>query len=189
MVWGYFDFIIMLVSMYERNCLIWYLDLTIPYHWKLCVNNVKLQWKWQHIYHHVEASQHKCHFVDGIFWFIFLNENFRILIYISVKFGPNDLINNDSALVQIMRWHRTSVKPLSQSMMASFTDPYASATTTLIWSFWQPCCTPNIGTSYLRLRNLCKLIEAGAKWPTFCRPHLQMHFRDGKTAPVTTSQH
>ena len=39
------------------------------------------------------------HFADDIFWCIFVNENFRILIKISLKFVPECLIDNNQALV------------------------------------------------------------------------------------------
>ena len=51
---------------------------------------------------------------------IFLNENVWILLNISVKFVPKVQVNNIPALVQIMPWHRSSDKPLSEPMMASF---------------------------------------------------------------------
>ena len=36
----------------------------------------------------------------------------------SLRFVPKSLINNDSALVQIIAWRRTGDKPLSEAMMA-----------------------------------------------------------------------
>ena len=48
---------------------------------------------------------------------IFLNENVRISIKISLKFVPKGPINNNPALVQIMAWRRPGDKPLSESMM------------------------------------------------------------------------
>ena len=56
-------------------------------------------------------------FSDDIFKPIFLNENIRILIKISLKFVPKVPINNISALVQIMSWRRPGDKPLSEPMM------------------------------------------------------------------------
>ena len=41
-------------------------------------------------------------FADNIFKGIFLNENLRILIQISLKFVPQVLVNNNPSLVQIM---------------------------------------------------------------------------------------
>ena len=50
---------------------------------------------------------------------IFLNENVRISIKISLKFVPKGPINNNPALVQIMAWRRSGDKPLSEPMMVS----------------------------------------------------------------------
>ena len=78
-------------------------------------------------YHQVTAShintlrprQNGRHFADYIFKWIFLNENVRISIKISLKFVPKGPINNIPALVQIMAWHRPGDKPLSEPMMVS----------------------------------------------------------------------
>ena len=58
-------------------------------------------------------------FADDTFKRIFLNENVRILIKISLKFVPKGPINNIPALVQIMAWRRSGDKPLSEPMMFS----------------------------------------------------------------------
>ena len=50
---------------------------------------------------------------------IFLKENVRISIKISLKFVPKGPINNNPALVQIMAWRRSDDKPLSEPMMVS----------------------------------------------------------------------
>ena len=44
---------------------------------------------------------------DDIFKCIFLNENDRIPVQISLKFVPRSPINNKAALVQVMAWRRT----------------------------------------------------------------------------------
>ena len=49
---------------------------------------------------------------DHIFKWIFLNENYRILVPISLKFVPRSVIDTMAALVQVMAWHRTGNKPL-----------------------------------------------------------------------------
>ena len=56
-------------------------------------------------------------FADDIFKYIFVNENVRISIKISLKFVPKRLINNIPALVQIMAWRRLGDKPLSEAMV------------------------------------------------------------------------
>ena len=57
------------------------------------------------------------HFADDILKRIFLNENARIAIKISLKFVPKGPINSIPALVQIMAWRRPGDKPLSEPMM------------------------------------------------------------------------
>ena len=61
---------------------------------------------------------------DGNFKRIFLNENDRIPIRLSVKFVPRSPIDNNPALVQEMAWHRTGDKPLPEPMSTQFTDAY-----------------------------------------------------------------
>ena len=58
-------------------------------------------------------------FAGDTFECIFLNENVRISIKISLKFVPKGPINNNPALVQIMAWRRSGDKPLSEPMMVS----------------------------------------------------------------------
>ena len=55
---------------------------------------------------------------------IFLNENFWISNYISLKCILHCLIDNMSSLVQIMACHRIGDKPLSRPMMVQSTDAY-----------------------------------------------------------------
>ena len=50
---------------------------------------------------------------------IFLNENVRISLKISLKIVPKGPINNNPALVQIMAWRRPGDKPLSEPTMVS----------------------------------------------------------------------
>ena len=45
-------------------------------------------------------------FADDIFKCIFINENLRILMHISLKFGPSGPVYNNPSLVQIMTWRR-----------------------------------------------------------------------------------
>ena len=64
----------------------------------------------------LRPRQNGRHFPD-IFKRIFLNENIRILIKISLKFVPQGPINNIPAMAQIMFWLRPGNKPLSEPMM------------------------------------------------------------------------
>ena len=61
---------------------------------------------------------------DNIFKCIFVNEKFCILIKISLKFVPKGPIDNNSALVYIMAWHRIGYKPLSEPMVTWFIYAY-----------------------------------------------------------------
>ena len=72
----------------------------------------------------LRPRQNGHHFPDDIFKCIFLNENVWISIRISLKFAPEVPINNKPALIQIMAWRLTGAKPLSEPMMAYFTDAY-----------------------------------------------------------------
>ena len=65
----------------------------------------------------LRPRQNGRHFADDTFKRIFVNENVRILIEISLKFVPKGPINNIPALVQIMAWRRPGDKPLSEPMM------------------------------------------------------------------------
>ena len=65
----------------------------------------------------LRPRQNGRHFADDTFKRIFMNENVKISINISLKFVPKGLINNIPALVQIMAWRRPGDKPLSEPMM------------------------------------------------------------------------
>ena len=61
---------------------------------------------------------------DDIFKCIFLSENDRISIKISLTFVPRSPIDNKAALVQVMAWRRIGDKSLPEPMMAEFTYAY-----------------------------------------------------------------
>ena len=67
----------------------------------------------------LRSRQNGRRFADDTFKRIFLNENVRISIKISLQFVPKGPINNNPALVQIMAWRRSGDKPLSKPMMLS----------------------------------------------------------------------
>ena len=67
----------------------------------------------------LRPRQNGRHFPDDIMKCIFLNENARISLKISLKFVPKVRINNIPALVQIMAWRRPGDKPLSEPMIVS----------------------------------------------------------------------
>ena len=61
---------------------------------------------------------------DDFFKCIFLKENDKIPIQISLKFVPMSPIDNKPALVPVMAWRWIGDKPLPEPMMAQFTDAY-----------------------------------------------------------------
>ena len=63
-------------------------------------------------------------FADDIFECIFMKETFCISIPISLKFVPKGPIDSKSALVQVMAWRWTGIKPLPEPMLTQFTDAY-----------------------------------------------------------------
>ena len=67
----------------------------------------------------LRPRQNGRHSADDTLNRIFVNENVRISIEISLKFVPGGPINNIPSLVQIMAWRRPGDKPLSESMMVS----------------------------------------------------------------------
>ena len=75
--------------------------------------------RWSCIVNTLRPRQNGRHFADDTFEPIFLNENIRISIKISLKFVPKVPINSIPALVQIIAWRRPGEKPLSEPMMVS----------------------------------------------------------------------
>ena len=65
----------------------------------------------------LRPRQNGRHFADDILNSIFLNENVRIPIKISLTFVPKGPIDNIPSLVQTMAWRRPGDKPLSEPMM------------------------------------------------------------------------
>ena len=73
----------------------------------------------------LRPRQNGRHFAD-IFKCNFLDETVWISIKILLKFLPTGPINNISALVQIMAWHRLGDKPLSEPKWLVYWRIYAS---------------------------------------------------------------
>ena len=71
------------------------------------------------LFNTLRPRQNGCRFADDTFKRIFLNENVRISIKISLKFVPKGPINNIPALVQIMARRRSGDKPLSEPMIVT----------------------------------------------------------------------
>ena len=96
-----------------------------------CYRNLSLMWVWKLL---IEDYSHTCQgqwvntlrprqngrrFSDDTFKRIFLNENVKISIKISLKFVSKGPMKNIPTLVQIMAWRRSGDKPLSEPMMVS----------------------------------------------------------------------
>ena len=89
-------------------------------------------------------GQNGCHFDRWHFKCIFLNENYRIPIEISLKRSP---IDNKPALDQVMAWRRTGDKLLPELMLTQFIyvalggdelmiDQHWPAQVVALWSFF-----------------------------------------------------
>ena len=65
----------------------------------------------------MRLRQNGWNFADDTYKRIFLNENVRIWIEVSLKFVPKGAINNIAALIQIIAWRWPGDKPLSEPMM------------------------------------------------------------------------
>ena len=67
-----------------------------------------------------------------------LHETVYILIKILLKFVGKGPINNDPVLFQIMTWYQTGDKPLSEPMIASFTDVYVHVSAPMrLENYWK----------------------------------------------------
>ena len=94
------------------------------YHFSMSSRHISIEQKIQtKSVNTLRPRQKRGHFADDIFKRIFLNENVRIWIKISLlKFLPGGPIDNIPALVQIMAWLswlRLSDKPLSEPVMVT----------------------------------------------------------------------
>ena len=79
------------------------------------------------VVHTSRPIQNGNQFTDNIFYSVSLNENLCILIQISLnmlKFVLKGLTDSIPALVQIKARHQTGNKPVSEAMMALFTNAY-----------------------------------------------------------------
>ena len=108
-----YNLVMLLYISIDKHALIWLIDITHALLCKIVTNS------WLFFNNTLRPRQNDRRFADDIFKRIFLNENVRIAIEISMKFVPNGRINNNPALVQIMAWRRSGDKPLSEPMMVS----------------------------------------------------------------------
>ena len=73
---------------------------------------------------HLHRSKTATILADGIFKYVFLNENDRIPMKMSLKCFTKCPVDNKPALIQVMAWRRTGDKPLHKPMMAQVTNAY-----------------------------------------------------------------
>ena len=116
------------------------ISLTFPWPWQ--------PWKWlgacQHhdlnrclfIVNTLRSRQNGRHFAQDTFKRIFLEENVRISIKISLNVVPKSPIHNIPALFLIMAWRRPGDKPLSEAMVVSLLTHMCVARPQ--WVNWNP---------------------------------------------------
>ena len=108
-----------LVSEIDKNPCLWATRGSAFHRWHFVVRFSDSWSVFNNVFNTLRPRQNGRRFADDTFKRIFLNENVRISIKISMKFVPRGPINNNSELVQIMAWRRSGNKPLSEPMMVS----------------------------------------------------------------------
>ena len=73
---------------------------------------------------HLSLDNMAAIFADDNFRCIFLDENDRIPIRVSLKIVPKSLIDNIPALVYVMARRWTGDKPLHEPTLTQFTEPH-----------------------------------------------------------------
>ena len=94
-----------------------YLPHDYPFYWVIFGSQVKWRQSQSYKFITLRPRQNGRLLADDTYKRIFLYENVRISIKISLKFVPKGLINNIPELVLIMAWRRPGDKPLSEPMM------------------------------------------------------------------------
>ena len=115
--------------------------------WKLYFQHFFPISHWGQWVNSLRPRQNGRHFADDIFKRIFLNENVRISIKISLKFVPKGPINNIPALAQIMAWRRPGDKPLSDPMMVNLPTHICVTRPQWVNSLWLSDDMENASTS------------------------------------------
>ena len=121
------------------HVILWYV-ITCPWPVAYCwftTPRILVGWRQPH-FNTLRPRQNGHHFADDNFKRIFLNENVRISIEISLKFFPKGRINNIPSLVQMMAWCRPGDKPLSEPMKVRSPTHIYVARPQWVNSMW-PC--------------------------------------------------
>ena len=104
---------------------------------------------------------------DDTFNSIFLKENNRIPIQISLKYVSRSPIDNKTALVRVVAWRRTGDKPLPGQMVTQFIDAYMPHNSgSFLWhclAIWLPIafsvtCVITIRSHYIIVMIFCIFI-------------------------------
>ena len=95
-------------NLFFIHLILFWIDELIHLH-SIYISNMKIEF-------HLWYENYRRHFQ--------INESVWIPIPISLKFVPKGPIDYNSALVQVVAWHRTGEKPLPESMLTQFTDAY-----------------------------------------------------------------
>ena len=129
LIWDFFLFIILFIIF------IYHFGFQISFMFSLCVCCIALN------INTLRLRQSGHHFPDDTFKCIFFNENVWILIKMSLKFVPKGPINNIPTLIQIMAWHLSGAKPLSEPMMISLLMHIC-----ITWPQWVMLCLKGIAS-------------------------------------------
>ena len=70
----------------------------------------------------MKPEQNGRHLADNIFWYIFLNEKYYILIKISLNCVAKVPGDNVTAVVQMKAWHWEGDKPLHKPVLIKICD-------------------------------------------------------------------
>ena len=118
-----------------------------------------------HIFNVLRRRLDGSHSADDIFPCLLLNKNIWISINISLKFVPKGPIDNITGLVQIMAWHHSADKPLSEPMISLLMHICNT------WPQWVRDHITNIGTSTWLLNG---------HTPSIALLGISTHYREGR---------
>ena len=126
---------------FQTHFTFWYFVRNTSWQLSLLIIHVIQLWLIQKMgkFNSSRPRQHGRNFPDDIFRCIFLNENIWIAIDISLIFVAKGPIDNIPALVQIMAWHRSGNKSLSEPMMINLLRHSASISQPRTCSLYKSC--------------------------------------------------
>ena len=137
------------------------------------------------LFNTLRLRQNGRHFAVDTFKHIFMNENVRISVRISLRSVPKGPIDNIPELVQIMAWRRPGDKPLSESIMVRLP--------TYIWVIWPQWVNPvwpdedKIITYFFLFSLLSRMREQGVQFTSRLWPCNSLSWL--KAMGTATAQH